>query len=157
MSLADAVLVTAGMRPWDRACLEAATGCTDAEQFAVLLWQCDGPAWTLAADDGAPLAVGGLQFVNDWAGVLWFVATERLGLQSWGKVLHETRRLLDKVSDPACPYYRHRIEAVTHAEWHGAQKLARRAGLELEGVRRGAGRHGEDFNVWVRVNPPKEQ
>ncbi len=73
MTLADALAVTADMRPEDAACIRAVTGDEPGEWFAVNRWRTDGPAFVLE-QGGQPWAVGGLALTQRWLGVLWMVA-----------------------------------------------------------------------------------
>lgn len=148
MTLADAMVVTAGMRDWDRRAVRALMGEISDEAFAVSRWQQDGPAWALY-QNGTPVAVGGLAFMSAWSAVFWLLCTPQMTGQSWRKLLRQTRTVIVNVTSPAHEHYRHRVEAHTLGGWGGADALVERLGFRLEGCRRKAGSGGEDFHVWA--------
>jgi hypothetical protein len=154
LTLAESLEVVRGMREWDRRAVRALLGDIGEEDFAASRWSTDGPAWT-AHQAGEKVAIGGLQFVNAWIGVFWFLATDRIAGQTWGKLLRHTRTVIANASNPAHEHYRHRIEAYTLGGWGGAERLVERLGFVREGVRRGAGSGGEDINTWAITGPAK--
>jgi len=149
MSLQDAITVCADMRPEDRACVVALCGSEPGEWFAVDRWATDGPAWTIE-QDGQPWAIGGLTFINAWTGVLWLVCRPGMWMQTWRKVIRAARMVL-AVLDPAHPMHRHRVEALVLESWRGAQALADRLGLVLEGTRRAMGSNRESVQMRAAV------
>jgi hypothetical protein len=154
LTLAEALAVVGGMREWDRRAVRALLGDIEDEAFAVTRWSSEGPAWT-ANQGGAPVAIGGLQLVNAWTGVFWFLATDRIAGQTWGKLLRHTRTVISNASNPAHEHYRHRIEAYTLGGWGGAERLVERLGFMHEGVKRGAGSGGEDISTWAITGPAR--
>lgn len=157
LQLCHVLQVVHVMRPEDAACVRAATGDLDLDGFAVNRFQAYGPAWALVdADQSRAWAIGGLQLVNDWTGVLWIVASEGMPSESWRKLTRKARTLLTNACDPAHPLYLHRVEAHVLASWSAARRFASKGlGLELESVKRAAGSGGEDIEVWTRVGPVK--
>lgn len=149
MTLQDALIVCADMRPEDRDCVRAMCGCEPGEWFAVDRWKTDGPAWVLE-QDGQPWCIGGLSFSNAWSGVLWLVARPGMRAQTWRKVMRAARMVLE-VMDPAHPLHRHRVEALVLESWQGAQALADRLGLVLEGTRRAMGSNRESVQMRAAV------
>jgi hypothetical protein len=143
LTLADALAVTSHMRQVDRGCLHTVGFITDPEQLAIYHWQGDGPAWTFL-QDGEPAAIGGVRFINEWTGVVWMVGTDRLARSSWKKLLRHGRIVLGNSSKRL-----RRVESYVLKNWTGAHSFAVRAGFELEGVRQGAGRDGEDILTMV--------
>lgn len=154
LTLADALSVVSRMRPEDRACVQAILGPVSDEVFAVNRWQSDGPAWTLLDAQGNPQAIGGLAFSNDWSAVLWMVAAQGIGRDSWRKLLRATRTVLQEATNPKNPHYRHRIEVCVM--WAEAARFAQALGFEFEGTKRQAGRGGEDVQIWALCSPAKE-
>lgn len=152
LTLADALVVCADMRPEDAACVRAVVGAEPGEWFAVDRWRVEGPAWTVV-QDGQPWAIGGLSLPNAWTGVLWLVARPGLSGQSWRKLIRVARKVLSCACDQRHPHYRHRIEAHVLAGWRGAERFAAGLGLVLESTRRQAGSGGEDLQTWVRLGP----
>lgn len=155
LTLSDALTVITDMRETDRACLGAMLGEVSDEVFAADRFQSTGPAWTLLDDDGAPMAVTGLNMPNAWSATAWLVARRGLKAQSWRKLVRLARTVLANAADAGHEQYRHRIEAHVLASWSGARILAQRLGFHYEGIRRGAGRRGEDIEVWAIVGPAK--
>ncbi len=141
MTLADALIVCADMRPEDAACVRAVCGCEPGEWFAVDRWKTDGPAWTLL-QGGQPWLIGGMSFVNAWTGVLWLVARPGVNGQTWRKAIRLARMMLE-VLRPDHPMHRHRVEALVLDGWQGAERLADRLGLVLEGTHRAMGANRE--------------
>lgn len=154
LTLAESIEVVQSMRELDRRAVRALLGYIGEEEFAASRWSTDGPAWTVN-QGGTPVAIGGLQFVNAWTGVFWFLATNRIAGQTWGKLLRHTRTVIANASNPAHEHYRHRIEAYTLDGWGGAERLVERLGFVHEGARRGAGSGGEDINTWVITGPAR--
>lgn len=150
LTLADALHVVARMRQRDRAGFRAALGDLSDDEIAANRWQSHGPAWTLDVD-GLPVAIAGVNFPNSWTGVMWLVVVDSLPLESWRKVLRQTRTVIANALNPSNEHGKRRIEAHVMADWPEAQELVRRLGFEFEGVRRCAGSGGEDIQVWAIV------
>ena len=148
LSLADALIVCAGMRPMDRACLRAVMGEISDEEFAANRWGTTGPAWAVA-DSGSPVAIGGISFQSSWSGVVWLVATPALRRQSWRKLIRHARTVLRQILDPAHELHRHRVEAYVLGGWEGARALVGHLGFQHEGTRHAAGSRGEDIETWA--------
>ena len=155
LTLADALQVVAGMRPEDAACVRAVCGCEPGEWFAVERWQSSGPAWVLD-QHGQAVAIGGLNFTNDWTGVLWMVARPGMSPASWRKALRATRTVIGNALALDNSLRRHRVEAHVLHGWSGASNFAGRLGLQLEGIKRAAGAGGESIEVWAVTARPKE-
>lgn len=143
LTLADALVVASGMRPDDRACLEAVTGVCDAEAFALNRWQTDGAAWAMY-EDGRPVAMFGLSRVNPWTLNAWLIGTPALSLQSWKKLLRFCRTVRGNALQTT-----RRIECMVLSTWPRAARFAESLGFELEGVKRGAGREGQDVLLYA--------
>lgn len=143
LTLADALAVTTQMRQADVDCLNAVTDGLDAEHFALNLWQTEGAAWTLV-QDGVPVAIGGVKLPVPWAGVVWIVAADGMRPASWKKLLRHGRIVLSNASKRL-----RRVECHVLGTWTEAIEFARREGFELEGVRHGAGRDGQDLLTYV--------
>ena len=143
LSLADAVAVTTRMRQVDADCLHAVTDGMDAEQFAINLHQTTGAAWTVM-DDGDPVAIGGVKLPVPWCGLVWFVCTDRMRPLSWKKLIRHGRIVVSNASKRL-----RRVECHVLSTWAEAITFAERIGFELEGVRRGAGRDGQDILIYV--------
>lgn len=155
LSLGHALAVVAAMRPLDRACVQALLGDISDEAFAVNRWQSYGPAWALVDGSGQALAIGGVSLPNEWTGVMWLVVRDGLPLETWRKLMRQTRTVIGNALDPANSAYRHRLEAHVLESWGDAQKLVRALGFEFEGTRRAAGRGGENVQQWAIVGPVK--
>ncbi len=149
MTLQDALIVVADMRPEDRACVRAMCGCEPGEWLAVDRWKTDGPAWTVD-QDGRPWAIGGMVFINDWTGLLWMMARPGMRAQTWRKVIRLARMVMT-VLEPSHPLHRHRVEALVLDGWTGAQALADRLGLVLEGTRQAMGSNRESVQMRAAV------
>jgi hypothetical protein len=143
MTLADAVSVTASMRQVDADCLDAVAEGISPDQFAINLHQQTGAAWTLT-QDGEPIAVGGVKLPVSWAGVVWFVCTDRMSPSAWKKLLRHGRIVLGNASKQL-----RRVECHVLGTWAEARLFAEREGFELEGVRQNAGRDGQDILTYV--------
>jgi hypothetical protein len=148
LTLADAVSITTRMRKVDADCLAAVTDQTDPEQFAFNLWHSTGPAWTLV-QDGQPIAMCGVKLPVPWSGVAWMVGTDGMSPSSWKKTLRHARIVLGNASKRL-----RRVECHVLSTWKGAHAFACRSGFELEGVRHGAGRDGEDILTMVYREKP---
>lgn len=145
LTLADAVLVASGMRPEDRGCIEAIVGACDAEVFAVNRWQTDGAAWALY-QDGRPVAMFGLLTLNAWTLNAWLVATPAMTHQSWKKLLRFSRTVRGNALKTT-----RRIECTVLSTWTRAARFAESLGFELEGVKRGGAKGGEDILLYAIV------
>lgn len=143
LTLADALTVTSNMRAIDAQCLHQVGFITDPEQLAIYHMQGDGPAWTLV-EAGVPVAIGGIRFVTPWVGVNWIVCSERMSAASWKKLIRHGRIVLSNASKRL-----RRVECHVLSTWSEAMTFAAGMGYELEGVRRGAGRDGEDILTMV--------
>lgn len=143
LTLADAVAVTTRMRQEDAHCLHAISDGIDAEQFAINHFQHPGPAWTLV-QDGEPVAIGGVRLPVPWCGVVWMVCTDRMTPQAYKKLMRHGRIVLANASRRL-----RRVECHVLSTWGKAEVFARRMGFELEGVRRNAGRDGQDILTMV--------
>lgn len=143
LTLADALVVASGMRQDDRACLEAVTGDCDAEAFAVNRWQTDGAAWAMY-EGGRPVIMFGLSRVNPWTLNAWLIGTPGLSHQSWKKLLRFCRTVRGNALQTT-----RRIECMVLSTWPVAARFAESLGLELEGVKRGAGREGQDILLYA--------
>lgn len=143
LTLADAVAVSAGMRPEDRDCLAAVAGGCNAEAFAINRFQSDGAAWTLL-QDGEPVAILGLSSVSPWAVNAWLIATPAMSRQSWKKLLRFARTVRDNALQKT-----RRIECMVLSTWPKAAGFAESLGFELEGVKRNAGKGGEDVLLYA--------
>ena len=152
MTLADALIVCAGMRQEDAACMRAVRNEEPGDWCAVDRWQSHGPAWALY-QDGEPWAIGGLTLLTGWSAVMWFIAREGMREQSWRHVLRQTRTVIERASAHDNPERRHRIEAHVLHGWAGATKLVRHLGFRFEGIRHQAGANGESFEVWAHLSP----
>ena len=154
LTLAHSLSVVTAMRPLDRACVFALLGEVSDDAFAVNRWQSNGPAWALVAE-GKALAIGGVSLPNEWTGVMWLVVRDGLPLETWRKLMRQTRTVISNALDPANSVHRHRLEAHVLESWGDAQKLVRGLGFEFEGTRRAAGRGGENIQQWAIVGPVK--
>lgn len=152
LTLSDAMIVCADMRPEDAACMRAVRGEEPGDWCAVERWQSHGPAWTLL-QDGQPWAIGGLTLLTGWSAVMWFIARPGLRDVSWRHVMRATRSVLERAAAEDNPERRHRVEAHVLFGWHGASRLVRRLGFRFEGIRHQAGANGESFEVWAYLAP----
>lgn len=148
LTLADALAVASRMRAADHDCLHAVGFTTDPERLALFHWQSEGAAWTLM-DGEIPAAIGGVRMVNEWTGVVWMVCTDRMAPALWKKLIRHGRIVLGNASKRL-----RRVECHVLSTWKEAHAFAVRAGFELEGVRRGAGRDGEDILTMVYPRTP---
>ncbi|MGJ7484340.1 GNAT family N-acetyltransferase [Variovorax sp. LT2P21] len=149
LTLADAVLVASGMRLEDRGCIEAIVGACDAEVFAVNRWQTDGAAWALY-QDGRPVAMFGLLKLNPWTLNAWLVATPAMAPQSWKKLLRFSRTVRGNALKAT-----RRIECTVLSTWVRAAGFAEALGFELEGIKRGGAKGGEDILLYAIVKKEK--
>jgi len=143
LTLADALMVSAGMRAEDRECLEVVLGACDVEGFAVNRWQSDGAAWSMEQGD-RPVAIFGLSRVNPWTLNAWLIGTPALSVQSWKKLLRFSRTVRGNALQTT-----RRIECMVLSTWPRAARFAESLGFELEGVKRGAGRDGQDVLLYA--------
>jgi len=150
MTLADALVVVADMRPEDEACIRAVVGEAPGEWFAAERWRTNGPAWTVV-QDGEPWAIGGISMPNRWSGVMWLVCRPGMTSDSWRKCIRKTRTVLDNALSPGNAFYMHRVEALVLDGWIGARLFVERLGFVCEGTRRQAGAAGENIQTWVRL------
>ena len=149
LTLADCLAVAENMREADTACLTALLGACQPETFAHNRWTANGAAWTLW-QAGRPVAAFGLAEPNDWSAVAWLVATPEMTRESWRKLLRHAR----KVRDNALATRLSRIECSVLDTWPRARRFAEQLGFELEGVRRAAGRDGEDVLLFGIIKRP---
>lgn len=154
LTLAGALIVTHDMRPQDAACIRAITGHEPCDWFAIDRFQSAGVSLELT-QDGQPWAIAGLSLPNRWTGVLWMVARPGMRRQSWQKLIRQARTVLGNAGNPACPEYRHRIEAHVLEGWAEASRFAEGLGFKHEHTRERAGANGENLQVWVRLGPVK--
>lgn len=143
MTLTDALSVTSRMRQLDSECLFSVSDGVSPEQFAVNLWQTEGAAWTVV-DDGDPVAIGGVKLPVPWCGLVWFVCTDGMRPVTWKKLIRHGRIVLSNASKRL-----RRVECHVLGSWAEAVLFAERIGFELEGVRRKAGRDGQDILTMV--------
>lgn len=143
LTLADAVTVTTRMRQADADCLHAISDGIDAEAFAINHHQHPGAAWTLV-EGGEPVAIGGVRLPVPWCGVVWMVGTDRMTPATWKKLIRHGRIVLANASKRL-----RRVECHVLSTWGEAEVFARRMGFDLEGVRRNAGRDGQDVLTMV--------
>lgn len=154
LSLAGALIVTSDMRPEDAACVRALSGRDPGEWFAIDRYRAPGLALEVL-QDGKPWAMTGIELPSAWTAVIWLVARPGLSRHSWRKLIRQGRTVLANAADPACPEYRHRIEAHVLEGWHAAAQFAAALGFVHEGTRRQAGAGGENLQTWVRLGPVK--
>lgn len=150
LTLYDALSVANRMRDIDRAGVRALIGPCSSEQFAISRFQSHGAAWALRFG-GEPQAIGGLEFVNAWTGVLWMAAVDGMPSHSWRKLIRHTRTVMRNVLNPSTPEHRPRIEAYVLDGWEFASDFAQRMGLHYEGTRWRAGSQGENIQMWAAV------
>jgi hypothetical protein len=131
------------MRQVDADCLAAVSDGISHEQFAVNHWQGHGAAWTLL-DGDEPVAIGGMRLPVPWCGVAWFVCTDRMTPALWKKLIRHGRIVLSNASK-----HLRRVECHVLGSWTEATAFAQRSGFEIEGVRLGAGRDGQDLLTMV--------
>lgn len=143
LTLADAVHVTTHMRQVDADCLHAVADGVSPEQFAINLYHTEGAAWTVL-DGAEPVAIGGVKLPVPWSGVVWFVCTDRMRPVTWKKLIRHGRIVLSNASKRL-----RRVECHVLGSWAEAILFAERIGFELESVRRGAGRDGQDLLTYV--------
>jgi len=146
LTLGDALAVVADMGERDRHAIRAVMGAVGDEVIAANRWQTDGPAWVLIRD-GAPVAIFGLAMYSGWSAVAWLISTPAMRSDSWRKLIRHCRTVLANMQ--ASPL--HRIEAQVMVGWPEAEAFAAHLGLTRESVRRKAGRHGEDVQIWTIV------
>jgi hypothetical protein len=144
LNLTAAVSVAANMRELDWECLRAVTEITSPEVFGLNRWQTDGAAWALVNDFGEPIAMGGLSQVVPWCATAWMVATDSMDTASWKKLVRHSRTVFRNAAK-TIP----RIEAQILGTWTEAEKFATHLNFEFEGVRRRAGRDGQDILTFV--------
>lgn len=157
LTLAAAQEVCRAMRPNDAAVLRAMLGSFDAETFALDRFESHGAAWMLV-DEIGPIAIGGLELRNAWAGCMWFLAHARADQlpptdQTWRKLVRCTRTVISNALNPSNPHARHRVETYVLSTWPQAQRLVRHLGFAHEGTCRAAGSAGEDIEIWAQVRP----
>ncbi|APW37164.1 hypothetical protein RD110_08095 [Rhodoferax koreense] len=149
LTLSAAVYVAHHMREMDRECLRAVSTITDPEVFGLNRWQTDGAAWALFDTFNEPVAIGGISQHVPWCGTAWMVATDAMQPASWKKLIRHSRKVFRNAAK-SIP----RIEAQVLAGWAEADVFARSLNFELEGVRRRAGRDGQDILTFVYQGSP---
>lgn len=147
LTLEDALYVCANMRERDQQCIQALLGEVSYDIFAVNRWQTGGPAWCLE-QDGIPTVIFGLSFHNDWLAVAWMVATPGCSRQSFKKLMRFARTVRANVMAPG-PHQKRRIEAHVLSGWDEASRFAEHLGFVHEGIRRKAGKDGQDLEMWA--------
>jgi hypothetical protein len=143
LSLAAALSVAHRMRQADIECLEAMLGACDPEAFAVNRYQTTGPAWAMYEGE-MPVAILGLSVVNEWTLNAWLVATPGFSAHSGKKLLRFARTVRGNALQQV-----RRIECAVISTWGAAERFARALGFELEGVKRAAGKGGEDVLIFA--------
>lgn len=144
LTLSAAVHVAKNMRAMDVECVRAVTTIENPEVFGLNRWQTDGAAWALVNDAGEPVAMGGISQAVPWAGTVWMVATDGMTATLWKKLIRHCRKVAVNAAKTI-----QRIEANVLQGWPEAERFARSLRFELEGVRRRAGRDGQDILTFV--------
>jgi hypothetical protein len=143
MTLADALHVIARMRESDRRALAAVCPGMTPEQFAMDRFGTDH-RYTVTATDGEPVVIGGARMLTTGTAMLWMVATPRIA-EIPKAVMRVCRRFVGAIEA-------RRLEGSYLAGETVCARFAARFGLEFEGVRRGAGAHGEDIVMVGRLH-----
>ena len=138
LTLKSAMYVAHNMRQRDKDSLDALIGASNPDTFAIGRWQMDGAAWAMIESN--PVAIGGIAMPVPWVGHFWLVCTDDMTMQSWKKLIRQTRTILRNASKTV-----QRLEADVLSDWPEAERLVHHLGFELEGTRKKAGRDGQDI------------
>lgn len=152
VTLVDALLVCAELPADERLQYEAFVGRPyGAEDAACSAFAAPGLKWTIVADTGQPLVVGG--FIQLRAGVWqdWLHSTPAAWApRYWPAVTRLCRRTMDTLLQTEA----HRLQCVSLADRTRAHAWYRPLGLEYEGVLRGYGANGQDAKMFARTRTP---
>lgn len=97
--------------------------------------------------DGVPVCAGGLELVAPGVMDAWMLCTERWA-EHWPAITRHTRRVMRAAFDSG---HVHRIEHRCLASRRDAMRWYSVLGLNLEGIARASGKHGQDRAVFARV------
>lgn len=140
MTLSDALYVIARMRESDRRALSAVCpGMTD-EAFAIDRFGTDY-RYTLTADDGEPVAIGGARVAATGCATIWIVATDRMP-EVAKPLLRFGKRF---VSGLMGELGLRRLEGYWLEGEERCERFAKGFGFLIEGCRRKAGAGGENI------------
>ncbi len=150
-TIADVVMLCQGMRQDEREQF-LAVGPFDAydpELAARTLIAKQGPSFSIVAEDGMPIVVGGFEPVGVGVWQTWMVTSDAAWSGHGLAITRHTRRTMDALLiSESC----HRIQTTALASREQALTWYER-GLRMrrEGVLRGFGKHGEDVAIFARV------
>lgn len=145
LTLDDALFVSRHMREVDRLEVMATRWNDAAEQFAMDVYTCGGPAYTVTRL-GRPVVVLGCTFTQPGVGTAWMVGTEDMP-----RVAIEATRFARKALASLLANNVHRIHAFSagfHVEAHAWLRVL---GFEIESRLERWGRNGEDFFMFAMV------
>lgn len=145
LTLGAAQYICQRMRALDAQVMRAMMGDLKPDTFAINRYQSNGAAWFLE-QDGEPVAMFGLEQLNDRCVVAWLCCTD--SMRSFKKLIRFSRTVADNAAEAGIA----RIEAHVMEGWGEAEGFAQRLGMELEGTRRMCGTAGESFHIFARVS-----
>lgn len=143
LSLEAALYIVRNMRDSDRDCLNSIIGQFGIETFALNRYQANGAAWAYF-QDGEPVVMGGIAEATPWLGVGWMISTDGVSADSWKKIIRFGRKIFMNAK-----YHYSRIDAQVISTWPQAIKYVQKIGFEPEGVKKRAGREGQDILEFV--------
>lgn len=116
----------------------------DLNDWVIDVWRTPGAKFTMLGTHGRPVAAGGLVLTNR-TGTAWLVGTDEL--PDYGlSLVRFIRRTLTAAMQGLL-----RVQATCLASWSEANGFVAHFGLRHEGVRRKAGRNGEDLVMYAIV------
>lgn len=145
LNLGAAQYICQRMRALDAQVMRAMMGDLKPDTFAINRYQSNGAAWFLE-QDGEPVAMFGLELLNDKCMVAWLCCTD--SMRSFKKLVRFSRTVALNADGNGIA----RIEAHVLSDWVGAVEFAKRLGFEFEGTRRKCGTGGESFHVFARIS-----
>jgi len=145
LNLGAAQYICQRMRALDAKVMRAMMGDLKPDTFAINRYQSNGAAWFME-QDGEPVAMFGLEKLNEKCVVAWLCCTD--SMRSFKKLIRFSRTVAGNAAAGGVV----RIEAHVMDGWGAAAGFAQRLGMEFEGTRRMSGNAGESFHIFARIS-----
>lgn len=149
VTLADLVMLCRDMRPDE---VEQAQAFMDLEPFdpdafAAMLYLRSGPRFTVQDDEGRPIVAGGYTSTDEGQMDAWMVGTMAGWAKHWRVITKASRWMADNLLAMGV----RRLQVWSLASRVDTGLWYERLGFVCEGVRKAAGRQGQDVAMYARV------
>lgn len=134
-------MIVRAVEPWDAAAIVVQRG-QDAEGLLDRAMMQDGPTFTIEADSGRILLIGGLTEVHRGHAIAWSVLAAGQHGDTLAAVTDATRAVIHTSG------YR-RVSTLVRCAFRPAHRWALRLGFEREGIMRAYGPDGSDYAVYA--------